>query len=122
LSDSSTGATSNLNLTERTDSGGLVSFKVTQPGFGYIITCKQTGDYAGDYLSNGPVNNNWGGRFTLTIDEAAGEAVIDLDQGAARFRFALVNPGTTTPWLGDSYIQINSEQEIVGGGFVELED
>lgn len=122
FSDPETGATGSLRLSERAVSGGLVSFKVTQPGFGYVITCTQTGDFAGQFSSNGPVNNNYSGPFTLTIDDDASEAVLDLNGGDARFRFRLVPPGVVTPWLGNSYIQVNSVQLIPGGGFVELED
>jgi len=123
-SEGGTGANGTLTLTERPGTGGLVSFEITVPGW-YDIVCTQTGDFSGQFttINNSlPVNNRYYGTFTLTIDYDAGEAVLDLDQGAGRVRFQLVSPGITTPWLGNSYIQRDSEELFAGGGFVEVKD
>lgn len=124
LVERATGATTDLILNERAGTGGLVQFEITLP-FWYDIVCKQTGDFAGEFTcinQSLPVNNNYSGRFTLTTDFDTGEAVIDLNQGDGRIQFQLVPAGSTTPWVGDSYIQRDSVQMFVGGGSVTIED
>ena len=124
LSEQSTGSNNRVALTERAGTGGLLSFEITLPGW-YDILCTQTGDFSGDFscINNSlPVNNRYNGTFTLTVDDETDEAVLDLDQGAAHIRFQLVTPVNTTPWLGNSYIQRDSEQLFEGGGFVTVKD